>query len=255
MKFSIDRTLRVIWLMIGSLLLVFLVAGSIMVLAQVIGNAGASREAVRVARDSTAPRQEVRAVRYGSPESIRGTDTRLVMVGYGEGHEPRGAGFSGSYGMYDGNREPQVNIVFLDEGGARLLVDRPAFIHDVRYPEPATRPGSSDSLQTWISYVIAIDDSGASGRLDERDPPGLYVTDRDGRGLRAVLRPPLRYLEHEVLDATRMLVYALEPPAGQAVARDRMRQRAFIYDVAADRLSPYAALDSAAARAGQILAR
>ena len=82
-------------------------------------------------------------------------------------------------------------------------------------------------------------------------PCGLYVTDVEGRNLRPVLRPPLRYQSHQGMErrhgswCTRWSRRRAQP-----VDEERMRQRAFLYDVASGRLSPYAALDSAAARAG-----
>lgn len=251
MKLSLDRALRWIWLLIGSLLLVFLVVGGVLVLAQVIRNAGATDEAVRIASEGEPRRDEARAVRYRAAESIRGTATRIVRVGYGSEFEPAqslsGRRYAGDRGM------PDVNAIFLDGDSARLLLDRPAFIHHVLLPgQGDTR---EDSLSTWITFVMALQDADGNGRLNDQDPPGVYVTDRDGRSLRAVLRPPLRYVSHQAMDGGRMLVYALEPPAGRPVEPDRMRQRAFIYDVAAGTLSPYAALDSAAARAGRVLAR
>ncbi len=116
-------------------------------------------------------------------------------------------------------------------------------------------PSSPRDAWRWIEYTIALDDTNRDGRLDSRDDLALYVSDLDGRGLRPVLRPPLRVGQTQPLDAGRMLVYALEPAAGQAVEEGRMRQRAFVYEVASGRLSPYAALDSAAARAARILGR
>jgi hypothetical protein len=252
MKLSLDRAFRVIWLVVGGLVLLFLLVGGVLIAVQWIGNAGAGDDAVRVASEAQPPRQEARAVRYGIPQPIRGTGTRLALVSYGEGYES-----SGSYGSSDARgREAWVNVIFLDGAGARLLLDRPAYIRDVGYPGLRESPDpAADSLQTWITYVMALDDSDRNGRLDHHDPLGLYVTDVEGRTLRPALRPPLRYTSHHVLEGGRMLVYALEPPAGQPVDEKRMRQRAFIYEVASGRLSPYAALDSAAARAGQIVGR
>lgn len=253
MKLSMDRALRWIWLLIGSLLLVILLVGGVLVLAQVIRNAGAADDAVRIARESQpAPRQEVRAVRYQPPVSIRGTRTRMITVGYGREFAPVRGLAASDYGLYE-EGPPDVNVIFLDGDSARLLLDRPAFIHRVLLPGQGDM--RADSLSTWITYVMALEDADGNGRLDDRDPAGVYVTDRDGRGLRAVLRPPLRYLSHQGLDAGRMLVYALEPPAGRRVEADRMRQRAFIYDVGAGTLAPYVALDSAAARAARLLGR
>lgn len=246
MKFSIDRTLRIIWLMIGILLLLFLLGGGVMILAQLIGNWGAKDDAVRIVNQSQPARDEPRAVRYTAPHAIHGTSTRIVMVQNGRAYAPNEGGYA-SGARY--SREIVANAVFLDAQGARLLLDRPAYVESIDFPQTPA------DIQRWIGYRIAFDDTNRDGKLDSRDQTPLYVTDLEGRNLRPVLRAPLRLQRTQVLDATRMLVYALEPPAGQTVAEDRMRQRAFIYDVAAGQLSPYAALDSAAARAGQILGR
>lgn len=244
MKLSLDRGLRVIWLLIGILLLLLLLVGGGMVLAQLLGNMGASEDAVRVASQAQPSRNEARAVRYGEPEPIRGTGTRVVRVEYGRAYSPDG-------GYASGDRSPQTvaNLVFLDAQGARLLLDRPAYIAELDYPGP------NEPARSWIAYRIALDDANGDGRLDARDPTALYASDLEGRKLRPVIRPPLRVKEYRMLDAGRMLVYVLEPPAGPAVAEERWRQRAFIYDAASGTLSPYAALDSAAARAGEILGR
>lgn len=250
MKLNLDRTFRVVWLAVGGLILLVLVVGAVLVAAQWIGNRGASDDAVRIANQAQPSRKEARAVRYGAPRALRGTSTRLVLVGNGEGYES-----SDVYGSYDSRgRDAWINVVFLDgAGAARLLLDRPAYIRDVGAP---TLQPPADSLQTWITYVMALDDDDRSGKLDHEDTPGLYVTDLEGRNLRPVVRPPLRYVSHQAMEGGRMLVYALEPPAGQPrVDARRMRQRAFVYDVAAGTLSPYAALDSAVARAAQAVGR
>jgi hypothetical protein len=248
MKLSLDRTLRWIWLLIGILLLLFLVGGAVMILAQFIGNMGAREDAVRVANESGAPREEPRAVRYGLPQGIEGTNTTFLAVNYGRGYEPRG-GYDRAGLAQRPRSDVMANVIFMDGQGARLLLDRPAHIADMRYP---TRP---EETWRWIEYTIAFDDTNRDGRLDSSDAMGLYVSDVEGRNLRPVLRPPLRAEFTQALDAARMLVYALEPPAGDAVDETRMRQRAFVYDLASGRLTPYTALDSAAAQAARILGR
>jgi hypothetical protein len=245
-KPSLDRTLKLLWLAIGILLLTFLVGGGAMILAQVIGNRGAGDAAVRVAGEGGPAREEPRAVRFAEPQRIHGTTTRLVPVEYGRAYQPDGGGYA-SGARY--TSEVVANVVFLDDAGARLLLDRPAHVESIDYPRAA------DAVQRWIAYRIAFDDTNRDGKLDRRDASSLYVTDLEGRNLRPVLRPPLRLRTFQALDAGRMLVYALEPPAGAAVDEDRMRQRVFIYDVASGRLAPYAALDSTVARAAQILGR
>ncbi|WP_420127996.1 hypothetical protein [Longimicrobium sp.] len=245
-KPSLDRTLKLLWLLIGALLLLFLAAGGVMILSQVIGNAGAGDAAVQIASEDRAPREEPRAVRYPAPQAIRGTSTRLIPVEYGRAYQPDGGGYA-SGARY--TSEVVANVIFLDAQGARLLLDRPAHVASIHYPRTA------QDVQRWIAYQIAFDDTNGDARLDRRDATTLYVTDVEGRSLRPVLRPPLRLRSFHALDAGRMLVYALEPPRGAAVDEDRMGQRAFIYDVASGQLAPYAALDSAAERAGQILRR
>jgi hypothetical protein len=248
MKPSLDRTVKLIWLAIGALLLLLLAVGGVMMLAQAVGNAGAGREAARVVSDTAAKVREAHPVRYGMPDSIRGTATRIVMVGDGgSAYDSRRESYA-STGEGSGR---DVNVMFLDADGVRLLLDRPAYLRAVSYPGA----GPDEAPRAWISYVVALDDTDRSGRLDGRDAVALYVTDLDGRNLRPVLSPPLRYQSHQALDASRILVYALQPPAGKEVDENRMRQRAFIYDVRSGQLAPYIAMDSAAERAGRILQR
>lgn len=253
MKLPLDRSLKLVWFAIGVLLLLFLAGAGVMILSEVIGNAGAGREASRVvAEPGAAGNPPPAAVRYGLPRAIRGTDTRIVMVEHGTGYG--GSSFD-SYSSRDRGGS-QVNVMFVDADGVRLLLDRPAHIRQVSYPGPAGGPQGADTVpREWISYVLALDDSNGDRRVDLRDAAGLFVTDLEGRDLRPVLRPPLRYRAHEALGPGRILVYALEGPRGERVAEEWMRQRAFVYDVRTNQLSGYASMDSAADRAGRILAR
>ena len=245
MKLSLDRSLRVIWLLIGVLLLAFLLAGGAMVVAQLVGNLGAREDAERVASQARPPRQEAGAVRFGPPEVVRGTATRVARVESGRAWQP-----GSESGLGDGYPTPVlVNLIFLDDRGARLLLDRPAYIARVDLP------AADGPARGWIAYRMALDDANRDGRVDAGDPLSLYLSDLEGRNLRPVVRPPLRVTDYRMLDADRLLVYALEPAAGQPAAEDRWRQRAFVYDAAAGTLTPHAALDSAAARAEQILRR
>ncbi|HEX2081533.1 MAG TPA: hypothetical protein VHG08_27765 [Longimicrobium sp.] len=256
MKLPLDRSLKLLWFAVGVLLLLFLAGAGVMILSQVIGNARAGREASRVASDSpTAGEPPPIAVRYALPRPIRGTETRIVTVNHGPGY---GATSSGdSYSRRD-RSGMEVNAMFVDAGGVRLLLDRPAYIREVSYPAPDQSDGGGEAEEApreWISYVLALDDGNGDGRLDYRDAVALYVTDLQGRSLRPVIRPPFRYQSHEAFGPGRILVYALEPPRGEAVPEERMRQRAFLYDVRTSHLTAWAAMDSAAEQAGRILAR
>src|SRR5688572_17183262 len=147
MKPSLDRTVKLIWLAIGALLLLLLAAGGVMMLAQAVGNAGASREAARVVSDTAARVREAHPVRYGMPDSIPGTTTRIVMVGDGgTAYDSRRESYE-STGQRSGR---DVNVMFVDASGVRLLLDRPAFIRDVSYP----RAGPGEAPHAWISYVV-----------------------------------------------------------------------------------------------------
>jgi hypothetical protein len=250
MKLSVDRALRAIWLAIGVLLLGFLLVFAVVAVSGWIRTMGADEAAVRVARESGEPREEARAVRVGMPDSIRGSSVMIAMVGNGRAYQVRG--FAAS--EYSGDRgAAMVNVMFLDDQGARLLLDKPAYIAEVGYPRP--RDSSASPSQNWISYQVAMEDGNGNGQLDDRDPRSLYVTDLEGRNLRPVIRPPMRLLEHEAIGPGRILVYALEPPQGQQVAEDRMRQRAFVYETATGKLLPFTVLDAATDRAAGILAR
>ncbi|HEY0036927.1 MAG TPA: hypothetical protein VGB66_09595, partial [Longimicrobium sp.] len=122
MKLSVDRALRAIWLVIGVLLLGFLLVFAVVAVTGWIRTMGADEAAVRVARESGQPRQEARAVRLGMPDSIRGSMAMIAMVGNGLAYQ----------GRYRGDKEqPPVNVVFLDDQGARLLLDKPAYIGEV----------------------------------------------------------------------------------------------------------------------------
>jgi Na+-transporting methylmalonyl-CoA/oxaloacetate decarboxylase gamma subunit len=244
MKPSLDRAFKLTWLGIGALVLLFLVIGLVMVVSQATRNAGAADEAERIVSEGRPQAEEPVAVRYGMPDSIRGTATRIVRVHDGAAPGRRSSYTSSGYG----DAESAVNVMFVDADGVRLLLDRPAYIRELSYPDA----GENAAAVEWISYVIAFDDTDRSGSLDPRDGMALYVSDLDGRNLRAVLGPPLRYQTHRAFGPGRILVHALE---GTAKDEERMRQRAFIYDVRLSRLSPYAAMDSAAERAGRILQR
>lgn len=248
MKLSLDRTLKALWLAIGVLLLGFLLVIAVVALTGWIRTMGADDAAVRVAKEGEPPREEPRAVRVGMPDSIRGSTAVIALVSNGVDYQPMYVAAASAY-----RSTPTVNVLFLDDQGARLLLDRPAYIHDVDYPE--RRDSLAVAAREWISYEMALEDGNRNGKLDERDPRALYVTDLMGRNLRPVIRPPLRLLEHEPIGPGRILVYALEPPPGQQVPEDRMRQRAFVYELATGKLLPFTVLDGAADRAAAILAR
>ena len=200
-----------------------------------------------------------RAIRYDAPRAIRGTTTRLVEIRHGKADQPRQ-----EYGVYAAEverPEPLVNVIFLTPGEpqGRLLMERPALIHDIWFPPAENRERlgfDEDTLATWIAYRITDRDTNADGRLDSDDDVGLYVSALDGTGLRRILPKPLRMVSHTTTpDRRGILILALEPPRGRSVPMEQMRQRAFLFDVASGRLTPYTALDDAADRAARRVGR
>ena len=217
MKLSLDRVLKWTWLAIGVLLLASLLIALAFVTAGYLRTRGATEAADRVVADGAAPR-ESRGVRLTLPRDVRGTETRIAFV-------VREGGAGGRL-PEPGRVQGVENVVFVDpDGSARLLLERAAEIREVRFPAP----GETDDGAAWITYEIAAERGAA-----------LYVSGVDGRGLRAVVEPPLRYVAHRPFGAGRILVYAAE--AGGP-------QRALLYDVASGSAVPLASLDSVAARA------
>ena len=218
MKLSLDRVLKWTWLVIGVLLLGSLLAALVFVAAGFLRTRGATDAAEEVVAEGVEPRER-RGVRLTLPRDVRGTETRVAFV-------VREGGAGGRLAE-PGRVQGVENVVFVDpDGSARLLLDRAAEIREVRFPAPGD---AGEEAAAWITYEIA----GGRGAA-------LYVSGVDGRGLRAVVEPPLRYVAHRAFGAGRILVYAAE---------DGVPQRAFLYDVVSGSVVPFAALDSVAARA------
>jgi hypothetical protein len=238
MRPSLDRTLKWIWLAIGVLLMVTLVAALVFALAGFLRTRGASDAAAAAVGGGTAAAAAVE-LRASLPEPIDGTTTRIVFL-----ERVRG-GHAPAPGAIPGRRGGIANVAFVDGAGrVSLLLDRAAYIREVRYPVPAAaRSAAGTDVVTWLTYEIAFEDTDGDGTIDERDAIGLYVGDLEGRDLRPVVEPPLRLRAHRPFGDARIVVQAEEPGGGA---------RAFLYDVATGRVEPFTALDSAVALAGRI---
>ena len=270
-----DRLSRRVWLVNGFIVLaVCVTAVGLLIFAAFSALRQDPESSVRAPAGTAAAPVAPRAVRYGAPVTVRGTATRLVTVHHGKADqpdEPRAygmydSGYSG--GDYSGQYGPPVNVIFLTPGApeARLLLDRPAYIRELRYPgaseggDGMRTPGSPaeyDSLQTWISYEIADRDTNGDGELSAEDRAVLFVSALDGSALRRVLPEPFWLLSHaRTPDRRGIVVLALEPPRGvKDPDVEQMRQRSFLYDLASGRLLPYTALEAAADRAARIVGR
>lgn len=248
--FDMDRWLKRLWLVNGVLLLILTVLGTGALLVTWLSGAFGGRNAVLAPDATGGAAVKPRAVRYSPPRPIWGTKTRIVVVRYGKGQQGSGMAF-GSY-EYRDEDGPVVNFLFLTGTvPGRVLLDKPAFVGDYNFPR-----SKDDSLQHWVTYRIAFEDTNGDGRLDGNDRVDLYVSDLDGSNLRRVLPTGLRVLEdHEVGDGRHLVVTALQVPKDWRGSDDELLQRAFLYDVTTGAATPYAALDSLVRDAARTLAR
>ncbi len=258
MNSRVERLLRWVWLINGVLLLALLALGVLFVAgAWIVDLAVGGDDAVSVApKRDTGAEERAAALRYGPPEPVRGTDTRIVLIRRGQ-EGGSGAGYASSSGpaRSDG---PIVNVGFVDADGGRLLLDRPAYVSEVRWPGSALQSSgmAGDSLLRSVVYRMALEDGNGDGRVDHRDPGALYLSALNGTGLRRVL--PDGYTLHgwEVREDGSLYVSALQAPAGGRgeVDEARLPLRAFL--VGADgQARPYPAVDSLAAAAARVLGK
>lgn len=188
-----------------------------------------------------------RRVRFGTPNTVKRSAYRFVMVRPSQEYAPVAGGYFSTSGREP--MGPNVNVIFLPpgDGPGHLLLDRPASI--ARYTVP-------DTLQSWFTYAIALDDTDGNGRLDDGDVTALYVSDVDGQRLSRVLPPEWRSLEYTTNpdghSLTVTAVRADQAGRGNRVAA-RGEEHAFIYDIPTRTLKPYAAFDALAAQAAAAL--
>ena len=260
-NWSSDRLLERVWLVNGVILLAALVIAAGFAVVNTVTDWHGNKE-VAVAAPTPErivdPSMGIRAVRFDIPVSVRGSDTRLVLVHNGVDFLPQSAASRVSKAGYVGYGQegPTANVVFLPPGDApgRLLFDRPAYIKEVSYP--GNESGHADSLQRWISYEVVLEDSNGDGKLDDDDERQLMVSNLEGTHLVRVLPARWRLKDYSVRDDHRtMVITAFElPKSGERFEDRRAAERAFVYDVATAKLAPLAALDSVVERAGRILA-
>src|SRR5437667_945584 len=255
--FDMDRWLKRLWMVNGVLLLILMVLGACALLVHCLSGAFGGKTAVLAPAPTGRAAAKPRAVRYSPPRPIWGSKTRVVIVRYGKGQQGAGSGFGSrgyaeSYGEYREGDGPVVNLLFLTgTAPGRVLLDKPAYVGDFDYPS-----SKDDSLQHWLTYQIAFDDTNADGRLDSDDRVDLYVSDLDGSNLRRVLPPGMRLLDHHAVgDGRHLVVTALQVPKDWRGSDDELPQRAFLYDVPTGTTTPYTALDSLVRDAARVLAR
>jgi hypothetical protein len=248
--FDLDRWLKRVWMVNGVLLLLLMLLGTGALLVTWLSGAFGGKNAVLAPAPTGGADAKPRAVRYSPPRPIWGSKTRVVVVRYGKGQQRAGMGF-GSYEYHDEDG-PVVNLLFLTgTAPGRVLLDKPAYVGDFDYPS-----SKDDSLQHWLTYQIAFEDTNGDGRLDSDDRVDLYVSDLDGSNLRRVLPFGMRLVDHHSAgDGRHLVVTALQVPKDWRGSDDELPQRAFLYDVPTGTTTAYAALDSLVRDAARVLAR
>ncbi|HYH81101.1 MAG TPA: hypothetical protein VEX86_14965 [Longimicrobium sp.] len=240
----LQSVLRWVWLIIGLLLLVLLISAIVFVAKEAMGGRGGGASESDSARTATAERRAAAdPLRYEPPVPVAGTGTRIVLI-------RRGSGYGYPLGYSSRSSEAlgsTVNVAFLEGDGARLLLDRPAYIRRVTFPGSAgvgrdpgagPRTGDEEALR-WIVYEMALEDGDGNRRIDELDPRSLYVSGLDGRGLRRVLPAGYELLDWAPQPGGSLLATAVQLASG----KKPMPERAFVLD-AGGAVRPYAALDS-----------
>jgi hypothetical protein len=266
MPLSTDRFFRRVWLANGVLGFVLLL-GLIGMLGYSLleGLWSTDERGVRPSAKRSPSSNEVRprAIRYDQPVGLVNSDWMLVQVHYGVGYgEPSdfslGPHMSTAYRDYRSGG-PVVNVIFLppDGGPGRLLLNRPAYIRELDFPEePRRYPDQRVDSVPWITYAIAFEDTDRSGRLDRDDVAELYISDLDGGRFRRVLPPGLRHRSTRLLPGRKLLVTALDARGdGSKPEEDQLPQRAFRFNPRTGELVSDAVLDSLAGTAGRILGR
>jgi hypothetical protein len=239
----VDRVLRWVWLINGVLLLTLLLFGAGFILVGALAGRSGGTTPSTAGGDSTRAPRASEAIRYDPPQQVRGGSSRLVLIRRGSGYSYSSTASAASAG----GEGAVVNVAFLDGAGARLLLDRPAFVRRVRFPgDEAAQPGAGTDLR-WIVYEMALRDSNGDRAVDDRDRRGLYVTDLEGRTLRRVLPEGFELRDWAAQADGSLLVTGLDLGA----ADGSLRQRAFVLDREGT-VRAYAALDSVAAMAGRI---
>ncbi|HEX8903561.1 MAG TPA: hypothetical protein VF771_01825, partial [Longimicrobiaceae bacterium] len=137
----IDRWLRWVWLINGVALLALLAASAVFLIAGALQNLGGGPDLPSEARSASKDGNDA-PLRYDPPDAIRGSATRIVVIRRGTGYTYRNTSSSTRAA-----EAPAVNVAFLDAQGARLLLDRPAYIAHVRYPGEEASGSRADSLR------------------------------------------------------------------------------------------------------------
>lgn len=248
-----DRFLKRLWLINGICLMLLFIALAVTLIrdaTRVTSRPWEELTTVAVVPETDTESKQPRAVRYDEPQTIHGSETRLISVRHGQGYYDLHDTSAGFFAVgYSSSSGPVVNAIFVQpDGEGHLLFDRPAIVLSIKTP-PRDLSG-----QEWIAFQVVFEDTNGNGRLDRDDRRDLIVTNLKGFGAQRVLDDGYDVTWFgPTVDGTEVIVYALQVVPSSA--KNDLRQRAFVFDPALGQLQPYGIVNELSEAAGTIFGR
>jgi len=185
----LDKFLKIIWLIVGLIVLSALVIAIIFAITDLIHQKQSINDTVIIGhklKNAIKEGKTLQGMEYEQFDRI-GISNKFYLpissMTYEEAKVYKGALSSGSDMSYRfGNI---INILFLDSAYNVLntLVDFKARISNIEYP---TRLNKEDKTEYMLTYLIGTEDSNKNGLLDIDDNHNLYVSEIDGTGLKRI---------------------------------------------------------------------
>jgi hypothetical protein len=244
-----DKILKILWLVIGILLLLFLPLSGYYFIRDkffsdylepytdqslIVGEE--QREAIRKGK-------VIQGLVYDRIERIPGTINYMLPLSALKFNTPKD--LENFYHEFENNRSKagdmnmssmygNVNIIFLDIDYkvTNVLLNRKAFIHDhyspwVRHdPQPTIDPTVKNIL-----YPISFEDTNKDGLLNELDDADLYISEVDGSNLRRITRD-LHILDYDFMNNNTEVFIVYE--RRDSVANEYKRKRFGKYKIEND---------------------
>jgi hypothetical protein len=199
---NLDKVLKIVWLINGLVIIVFLFIGLIIAVSEL--DLGSSRPY------SSPEAEEAYGVllSYETPIPIYNTDFSLMGVGFTKHNLESDKGASIDYYYFNSEDKEYhncVNIIFLnkDYKPVKTLLNDNAFIESFQFPTE-TQYEKPDSTIKHITYLIAFKDSYADGDLNASDETDLYISDLNGSNLTQVTKDR-KIIKHHFVDKGRKI--------------------------------------------------
>lgn len=170
----------------------------------------------------------LQTIKYSKPRKLLNSGYRLITVSQTDYEIPKNV-LEAAAEANDYRYGVTINAILFKEGSDdyRLLLDKIACIK--RLIAPTSR---IDSLQTYILYDIAFEDTNADGKINERDSGQLYISDVSGENFRKILPDSLKLVNfNETPDRDRVEISSLRIPADGSIPEEHWEQVTCYYDV------------------------